>query len=234
MNRKQFWAFNQNDKETILSLLAKGKREQETNSKFAVINFDDFWKLFSDDEVVVIKKYLAIDPKNVGYKLPFLGLEDTPSDIVAIPDQEYLLDGEIFKIPCQYLPKTTFEAYTKLNQTIYQETRNKLLVLYGYRSPARQVFMFFDILQRIYDFDFNKTIQRVCFPAYSEHVCPHQQAIDFVTKNGVKGDGFENTDEYQWLLSNAGKFGFNESYPIGNDLNMMYEPWHWCFRLGGK
>ena len=230
MAEEQYWVFSDEERQTILSLLAKGKKEQEINNKFAIITFDNFWKLFNEDEVAVMKKYLAIDPKDVDYKLPLLGLEDTPSDIVAIPDQEYLEDGKSHKLPCQYLPKATFQAYAELNKAIYEDTGNKLLVLYGYRSPARQVFMFFDILQRIYNFDFSKTVQRVCFPSYSEHVYPHQQAIDFITYSGTKGDGFEDTDEYQWLLKNAGQFGFIESYPKGNDLNMMYEPWHWCFK----
>jgi D-alanyl-D-alanine carboxypeptidase len=105
----------------------------------------------------------------------------------------------------------------------------KVLVLYGYRSPARQVFIFFDILERIYNFDLDKTIRRVCFLDYSEHVCTKRQAIDFMTSDGEKGDDFDKSEEYQWLQENAAKFGFSESYPKDNVLDMMYEPWHWAY-----
>ena len=53
--------------------------------------------------------------------------------------------------------------------------------------------------------------------------------MDFIT-NGTSGqlDGFDNTQAYQWLLDNAYKFGFELSYPKGNNY-YVYEPWHWRF-----
>lgn len=230
MSTTQFWVFSEIERQTVFSLLEKGRNEHDINDASAIISFDDFWKLFDQSEIAIMQKYLAIGPKDLDYKLPLLGLVDTPSDIVAIADQECQMNGMPYKIPCQYLPKATYDAYTQLNSTLHAATNKRLLVLYGYRSPARQVFMFFDVLQRIYDFDFTKTIQRICFPAYSEHVCPSQQAIDFITQDGVKGDGFETTDEYRWLCENAKDFGFKESYPRNNALNMTCEPWHWCFK----
>jgi D-alanyl-D-alanine carboxypeptidase len=122
-----------------------------------------------------------------------------------------------------------YEAYERLNQAISQDLDKRLLVLYGYRSPARQVFIFFDILERIYDFDFNKTMARVCFPDYSEHVCTQRQAIDFKTEDDISSDRFDSAQEYAWLKENAGQYGFFESYPKNNSLGMMYEPWHWHY-----
>ena len=88
--------------------------------------------------------------------------------------------------------------------------------------------MFFDILERIYNFNFEQTIARVCLPAFSEHVYPDRQAIDFMTEDAQKGEFFEQTREYAWLIENANKFGFVQSYPKDNNLGMMYEPWHWA------
>lgn len=109
-----------------------------------------------------------------------------------------------------------------------EEIGKEIGVLYGYRSPARQVFIFFDILERKYNYDFDKTIERVCFPDYSEHVCFQKQAVDFLTKEGIC-EGMERTKEYEWLKENAVRFGFTESYPKDNNLGMMYEPWHWRY-----
>lgn len=39
---------------------------------------------------------------------------------------------------------------------------------------------------------------------------------------------FAETDEYQWLLRNAHRYGFTLSYPEGNDF-YIFEPWHWRF-----
>lgn len=221
------WIFSNKEKQIISSLLLKGKKEQAKNDKFAIIDFESFYKLFNKEELAIIKKYLSIDPKSLDYKLQFLGLVDVPNNLVAIRNQAYEIEGKKEIIPCQYLPQEAFNAYTKLNEAIKKEIGKKLLVLYGYRSPARQVFMFFDVLQRKYDFDFTKTVRRVCFPAYSEHVYPKRQAIDFASQTGIIGDGFEKVEEYKWLKINAKRFGFVESYPKGNKLDMMWEPWHW-------
>jgi LAS superfamily LD-carboxypeptidase LdcB len=41
-------------------------------------------------------------------------------------------------------------------------------------------------------------------------------------------NGFDNTPAYGWLGANAHRFGFELSYPEGND-HYVYEPWHWRF-----
>lgn len=62
---------------------------------------------------------------------------------------------------------------------------------------------------------------------YSEHQLG--TTADFIT-TGLKGklEGFENTQPYQWMLSNAYKYGFILSYPQNNDF-YIFEPWHWRF-----
>ena len=62
---------------------------------------------------------------------------------------------------------------------------------------------------------------------YSEHQLG--TTVDFITTGlGGELDGFENTQAYQWLLSNAHRFGFTLSYPTGNSY-YLFEPWHWRF-----
>lgn len=62
---------------------------------------------------------------------------------------------------------------------------------------------------------------------YSEHQLG--TAIDFTTK-GLNGglEGFGSTAAYEWLLSNAHKYGFTLSYPQNNTY-YVFEPWHWRF-----
>lgn len=162
--------------------------------------------------------------------MPYIGYTE-PGKIVAIADQAYEVDGEFITIPTQYLPERVYSAYLQLNGAMKADLGKELQVLYGHRSPARQIFMFFDILEQVYDFDFNKTIQRVCLPDYSEHVCVRRQAIDFKAAEGAPIDGFDQKEEYAWLKANAATFGFYESYPQHNKLGMMYEPWHWRYEV---
>ncbi|MEK7613823.1 MAG: M15 family metallopeptidase [Patescibacteria group bacterium] len=62
---------------------------------------------------------------------------------------------------------------------------------------------------------------------YSEHQLG--STVDFITTGiGGKLEGFEGTFAYQWLLSNAHRYGFVLSYPKGNAY-YVFEPWHWRY-----
>ncbi len=66
-------------------------------------------------------------------------------------------------------------------------------------------------------------------PGYSEH--HGGRAVD-VTTPGCKPleQDFAETRAYQWLKSNAGIYGFKESYGMANRHGITWEPWHWCYR----
>lgn len=62
---------------------------------------------------------------------------------------------------------------------------------------------------------------------YSEHQLG--TTVDF-TSDEINGSltGFEKTEAYAWLLSNAHRYGFVLSYPKDNAY-YIFEPWHWRF-----
>lgn len=231
MQHTKFWIISEKEKKIIASLVKKGNLEEQNNPKFTIISFESFDKLLNEDEIALCKKYLAIDPKEIGYKLPLLGFEDTPDNLVEISNQSYTWENKVETIPNQYIPKTVYDAFIRLMDAMELDIKKRVLVEWGYRSPARQVHNFFKFFQ-YYKFDFDQTISRVCFPAYSEHVCDQRQAIDFITAEGIDDD-FDKTSEYKWLQKNAHKFGFYESYPKDNKVGMMYEPWHWHYEVKG-
>ncbi|HTH44124.1 MAG TPA: D-alanyl-D-alanine carboxypeptidase family protein [Oxalicibacterium sp.] len=39
---------------------------------------------------------------------------------------------------------------------------------------------------------------------------------------------FADTEAFRWLERHAARFDFKLSYPRGNALGFIYEPWHWC------
>ncbi len=66
-------------------------------------------------------------------------------------------------------------------------------------------------------------------PGFSEHATGY--AIDFVVR---PSPGCYDTDACiaqsppgRWLIANANKFGFEQSFPIGNRQGVTWEPWHW-------
>jgi len=66
-------------------------------------------------------------------------------------------------------------------------------------------------------------------PGYSEHHTG--RAVDINTPGcEATEEPFELTDAFRWLTRHAGGFGFTLSYPRGNPLGFIYEPWHWCYQ----
>ncbi|OGR86092.1 MAG: hypothetical protein A3A86_00830 [Elusimicrobia bacterium RIFCSPLOWO2_01_FULL_60_11] len=65
---------------------------------------------------------------------------------------------------------------------------------------------------------------------YSEHHTGH--AFDLADKGRPETDdepSFESTPASDWLKANAGRFGFELSFPKGNCQGVGFEPWHWRF-----
>ncbi len=62
---------------------------------------------------------------------------------------------------------------------------------------------------------------------YSEHQLG--TTVDVIT-TGIGGqlEGFNTTAAYQWMLTNAHKYGFTLSYPESNGY-YVFEPWHWRY-----
>jgi zinc D-Ala-D-Ala carboxypeptidase len=102
----------------------------------------------------------------------------------------------------------------------------QLVVLSAYRSVARQV----ELIQYKLDsgININEILTSIAPPGYSEHhtgcaidiAATHHQALD---------EAFATTDEYTWLTAHALAFGFRLSYPRGNTVGYVFEPWHWCW-----
>lgn len=65
-------------------------------------------------------------------------------------------------------------------------------------------------------------------PGFSEHATGY--AVDFGLRPALCPDVeacFASTSAGRWLISNAPKYGFELSFPIGNRQGVAWEPWHW-------
>lgn len=70
---------------------------------------------------------------------------------------------------------------------------------------------------------------------YSEHHTGY--AFDLADKGRPETDdepSFESTPASDWLKANAGRFGFELSFPKGNCQGVGFEPWHWRFAGSSK
>ena len=66
-------------------------------------------------------------------------------------------------------------------------------------------------------------------PGFSEHHTGN--AVDIATPGTrPQTEEFENSQAFQWLMENAGNFGFSMTYPRDNPWGITYEPWHWSLK----
>lgn len=102
-----------------------------------------------------------------------------------------------------------------------------LLPISAFRSVARQTRI---IRQKLAAGERIGSILRfVAAPGCSEHHTG--RALDIGSPDDrALDERFGRTREFRWLKKNAGRFGFNLSYPRENPHGIGYEPWHWCWR----
>ncbi|MEA5485269.1 MULTISPECIES: M15 family metallopeptidase [Pseudanabaena] len=103
------------------------------------------------------------------------------------------------------------------------------VVISGFRTIPEQQELFFDISKQR-----NQTpAQRAKVsapPGHSEHHTGYALDIgDAAVPSANLSTNFEKTAAFQWLQSNAARYGFEMSFPPNNPQGVMYEPWHWRF-----
>ena len=96
----------------------------------------------------------------------------------------------------------------------------------GFRSYVYQQGLFQAKIAKGSSID--QILKSLAAPGYSEHHTG--EAVDITTENCPAGEAdFESTSAHAWLVTNAERFGFKESFPRGNPHNLVYEPWHWKY-----
>ena len=103
------------------------------------------------------------------------------------------------------------------------------VVISGFRTISEQQELFFEISKQR-----NQTpAQRAKVsapPGHSEHHTGYALDIgDSAIPSANLSTSFEKTPAFQWLQTNAAKYGFEMSFPPNNPQGVMYEPWHWRF-----
>ena len=105
----------------------------------------------------------------------------------------------------------------------------RLDVISGFRSLEDQEYLFFELkAERGQTTETRAEVSAP--PGYSEHHTGY--AVDFIDGTQPAADlnaSFENTQAFGWLKENAAYYGFEMSFPKGNDQNVAYEPWHWRY-----
>jgi D-alanyl-D-alanine carboxypeptidase len=103
-----------------------------------------------------------------------------------------------------------------------------LLAVSGFRSYAYQASLLERKLRRGLSLKAILTVNVP--PGYSEHHTGY--ALDITTTDcSVLSEEFAETKAFLWLKENAAKYNFTMSYPKDNGHGLIYEPWHWAYKL---
>lgn len=148
-----------------------------------------------------------------------LVLQVTPEDLVSI-------GCDIYGRP-QRLRAIAATAWSSMQEAASNQGVDVQIVS-AYRSIDYQTSLIERLLGRgqlIEDI-----LTRVAAPGFSEH--QSGCAVDLTSEQSEPlEEEFEQTEAFKWLTKNASQYGFYLSYPRGNEFQVIYEPWHWCYRI---
>ena len=170
-------------------------------------------------KVGTLEKLSQTDPELLKKysKIYFLNENYIPKSFIKIPP-EYTLESQK-----DYL---FYSEVWQFLQSMLIDSKNagiNIRILSAYRSFGAQ-----SELKSSYNMTYGSGANKFSADqGYSEHQLG--TALDFTTLEiGEVYDIFDKTTAYQWLLENAYKYGFINSYPEGNTY-YQFEPWHWKF-----
>lgn len=185
---------------------------------------------FNPQEKRVLKEILKLKPT---YKAEFISYDVSEIKFKIFRNEVYFYKGKKIKLYPRYLPEVVANHFLKMRKCMKKEIKKKIVLASGYRSAGYQLLIFVQELVKN-NFNLKKVLRKVALPGYSEHNDPRNTAIDLITEEGIPQDEketkiFVETKEYRWLLKNAQKFKFYQSYPLNNPF-FIFEPWHWRFK----
>ena len=207
-------------------------QSKDLEGKLPWLTFTELASPLTAGEKRFLRRFRELKASEVRVSIPFRGFSEGQKDLVRLDNQRIRLKGKEIAIPPQFMSPRVYQSYQFMMLAMERDTGKRLFVESGYRPSAYQLYLFIFYLST-HDYSIRETAKWVALPGYSEHGDPEHSAIDFINSNGINGEynvtEFEVLPEYQWLLKNAGRFGFVLSYPKNTAAGITYEPWHWCY-----
>lgn len=133
-----------------------------------------------------------------------------PADLVPLPDS-LCLQGLL------YLRRGARDAFVSMSAAAAREDIH-LRANSAFRSVETQRGLIEKRLATGRAFE--DIVWDVAPPGYSEHMLGTVVDLEL-------GGEYRNNPAYHWMLGNAGRFGFVESYPYDPVQLYPWEPWHW-------
>lgn len=207
-------------------------KTRDQKGELPELTFEQLESALNSREQRFLRAFRELKAEEVGVTIPFVGLSQGRKDLVRLGGQKIRVKGEAKELPPQFLTPHVDQAYQSMMDAMEMDIGKRLFVESGYRSSAYQLYLFIYYLSN-HDYSIRETAKWVALPGFSEHGDPEHLALDFINADGINGEEnaaeFEALPENQWLLKNAGRFGFTLSYPKSASVGITYEPWHWRY-----
>lgn len=219
----------------VLDRLNPFIQQRKDQGDLATLTFEDLCRPLNSGQRQFVQAMLKIDREKLPASASYCNPPVQLSDLVVLGEQVIRPEGgDPWTIKPQFLPRPVYEVFTKMAEQMKQDIGHTIYVESGYRSPAYQFYLFLFYMDN-HDYSVLETGRFVAWPGCSEHGCPPRQAVDIITETGINGENnpseLEATEEYEWMMKNAGRFGFELSYPK-DSKTAAYEPWHWRYTKG--
>ena len=217
---------------TLVAKLEPFIEKKDREGKLPSLTFKKLESPLNSKEKRFLRLFRDLKAEDAGVAIPFHGFSQGEKGLVRLNGQKIRVKGKEKEIPTQFLSRPVYYTYQFMMSAMESGTGKRLFVESGYRSSAHQLYLFVYYLSN-HDYSVRETAKWVALPGYSEHGDPEHLAIDFINAEGINGEKnaaeFEALPEYQWLLKNAGRFGFVLSYPKNAGPGITFEPWHWRY-----
>ena len=103
----------------------------------------------------------------------------------------------------------------------------QLMIISGFRNISDQSVLFEKQIAR--RGSESEAARSSAPPGYSEHHTGYALDIADQQSDTDLKLAFEETAAYQWLVTNATKFQFEQSFRLNNRQDINFEPWHWRY-----
>ena len=217
---------------TLIAKLEPFLKTKDQEEKLPALTFKELESPLNSRDKRFLRSFQNLKGGEIGVHIPFRGFSQGEKDLVRLGGQKILVKGKEKELPPQFLSPQAYQSYQFMMRAMERDIGKRLFVESGYRSSAYQLYLFIFYLSN-HNYSIRETAKWVALPGYSEHGDPEHLALDFINENGINGEentaAFEALPEDQWLLKNAGRFGFVLSYPKSFQEGITYEPWHWRY-----
>lgn len=244
----------QNRDTTYKDLLKKGYTDSDITILLDKLNEEEIKNTISSEYNEYLPKILNSKyyiPTNLRKYLELCKTNNNIEDVIAIintgSDKEWYTDTKQVEnlsntmlvnkfnyLPADYAPTDIYKIktmYAYEGHSIKEEVYDQFIRMWNAASKQNLTLIInssyrtFDVQQELYNISSDQYATK---PGFSEHQTG--LALDIITPGSV-GNDFKDTDEYNWLINNAHKYGFILRYPEGKEhiTGIAYESWHYRY-----